>query len=60
MINVDLKDVFKIFGFEFVNVVFINLFYRKVSSGIINLNIKKVIVRYEIMCIIEDVVRSVM
>lgn len=60
VINADLKDALKIFGSEFANVVFTNPPYRKVSSGTINPNIKKAIARHEIMCTIEDVVRSAM
>lgn len=60
VINADLKDALKIFGSEFANVVFTNPPYRKINSGTVNPNMKKAIARHEIMCTIEDVIRSAM
>ncbi|MEZ0537073.1 tRNA1(Val) (adenine(37)-N6)-methyltransferase [Caldicellulosiruptoraceae bacterium PP1] len=60
ILNADLKDSLKIFGSEFADIVFTNPPYRKVNTGTINPNINKAIARHEIMCTIEDVIKSAM
>jgi len=60
VLNADLKDALKIFGSEFADVVFTNPPYRKINTGTVNPNFSKAVARHEILCTIEDVIKSAM
>lgn len=56
IINKNIKDIFEEFAPNTMDAIVTNPPYRKINTGAINDNIKKIISRHEIECNLEDII----